>query len=1224
MMNAASYHRYVSVACLVVSLLLAHVGIVEAQVTGWQWLNPYPQGNTLYGVDVLDSSLMVAVGDRGTIVKSTDGGTYWRVKYRISGLDTTIKGVRFVNQFVGFIWGPGGVLKTTDGGESWAATAEDILDIQRLPSGSLLALSADQTLIKTVDGRTWDPVASVDDAAAAGRLSIINDSSWIVYGARVVRTLNSGVDWDTLYNGSISSVQFTSPDTGVIAFATRIDKTTNGGGSWFNVFEFGLGGGLAGVEYSSAAHGIAYGWEALPHGGAVGVVLATADGGDTWDYSFSISDGRFNAGGLTGAYALCAGDEGLMATRSDGGSFVDQSEGDIHPISNICFGDPKTGYMLSSTPALLERGILSKTTNGGLTWNRLMTIEASPYTDLHFTDSVHGCLVWDFAPWISFTSDGGVTWNRPSLQEPVGRDIFMATPDSVWTVGDSIMFSPDGGATWVKQKDGVSLSAVYFMDSHRGVAVGSEVWQTTDAGSSWTMRLDGVSLNSVSFSGPSAGIAVGDGRVFYTADGGTSWVERTYLVAPDLSSVRMLDDGSAIAIGGYAQLSSTIDAGMSWQGLDLPTIGTPNALGIAYNNVAEYLRAFAESRPGMNPKRAFTVSASSTPTIYAAGEGGSILVAGYSPLSVKTWTGLIDTAWNTDSNWSPVGKPLPGDSVVIPGSAINQPVIEQVQQQIVIASLTVQGGARLTITNALSRFGVLADVRIYGTLEMRSPALTTIVVGGSWIVNPGGGLFKSEMTSLADLGFVPSRSTVYFTGQGTVARNFYDVVFDTTSTIRSSGSMTVEHQCSVLRDLDLRLEDTLYIQNAHPQALLGAGNILQGTIVREIDTVTTEAYRFESNHTSVTFYTDTGQVRPTTMAITTKPNTVSPEFSLRAGWNILSVPYVVSDLRKSTVFPTAISPAQWFNGGGYSAEDTLRYGAGYWLRFTAPETVSVFEEVRSTNDTALNVLTADSLSKFSYWVVRIPRPTGSGAAVDRVYEIGVGGTGLDFLGTLTLRYEDGEIPPGLAEDSLRLVRYEERLNDTIDVMSGWNMVGSLGRPITPSMISSIPPGMVTSPFFGYDGGYFIANTLQPIFGYWVKTDQDGQLILNWEPPPTLEGRIRVAPTDELPPGPPEGAGFVTDLPAEYMLEQSYPNPFNAEAVIRYALPEESRVKLTVFNTLGQTVAVLSAGIEAAGFNSLRWDGAGVSSGVYYYRLDAASVANPNRSFSRTMKMALIK
>lgn len=96
------------------------------------------------------------------------------------------------------------------------------------------------------------------------------------------------------------------------------------------------------------------------------------------------------------------------------------------------------------------------------------------------------------------------------------------------------------------------------------------------------------------------------------------------------------------------------------------------------------------------------------------------------------------------------------------------------------------------------------------------------------------------------------------------------------------------------------------------------------------------------------------------------------------------------------------------------------------------------------------------------------------------------------------------------------------------------------------------------------------------------------------------------------------------LPSEYALWQNYPNPFNPITEIRYDLPERSKVALKIYNTLGQLVAMPVNEMQEAGYRSIRFDAANIASGVYFYRIDAASEQTPSRSITRVLKMVVIR
>lgn len=94
------------------------------------------------------------------------------------------------------------------------------------------------------------------------------------------------------------------------------------------------------------------------------------------------------------------------------------------------------------------------------------------------------------------------------------------------------------------------------------------------------------------------------------------------------------------------------------------------------------------------------------------------------------------------------------------------------------------------------------------------------------------------------------------------------------------------------------------------------------------------------------------------------------------------------------------------------------------------------------------------------------------------------------------------------------------------------------------------------------------------------------------------------------------------IPKEYSLGQNSPNPFNPSTVIHFAIPRTASVSLKVYNIVGQEVADLIVGTLPAGVFWTTWDGTdmngrGVSSGVYFYRLQAGD-------YTETKKMLLMK
>lgn len=86
----------------------------------------------------------------------------------------------------------------------------------------------------------------------------------------------------------------------------------------------------------------------------------------------------------------------------------------------------------------------------------------------------------------------------------------------------------------------------------------------------------------------------------------------------------------------------------------------------------------------------------------------------------------------------------------------------------------------------------------------------------------------------------------------------------------------------------------------------------------------------------------------------------------------------------------------------------------------------------------------------------------------------------------------------------------------------------------------------------------------------------------------------------------------TTIPQTFFVDQNYPNPFNPSTTIRYGLPHESFVTAKVFNLLGQEVATLFEGRRDAGVHSLKLEGQKLSSGIYFYRIQADNTVDVKR------------
>ncbi len=89
------------------------------------------------------------------------------------------------------------------------------------------------------------------------------------------------------------------------------------------------------------------------------------------------------------------------------------------------------------------------------------------------------------------------------------------------------------------------------------------------------------------------------------------------------------------------------------------------------------------------------------------------------------------------------------------------------------------------------------------------------------------------------------------------------------------------------------------------------------------------------------------------------------------------------------------------------------------------------------------------------------------------------------------------------------------------------------------------------------------------------------------------------------------------LKEKAITSQGYPNPFNPETNIVFNMPEQAHVKIEIYNTLGQRVTTLFDDIAEKGETTVKWNAAGLATGVYIYRLES-------QDFVQTQKLLFLK
>jgi hypothetical protein len=89
------------------------------------------------------------------------------------------------------------------------------------------------------------------------------------------------------------------------------------------------------------------------------------------------------------------------------------------------------------------------------------------------------------------------------------------------------------------------------------------------------------------------------------------------------------------------------------------------------------------------------------------------------------------------------------------------------------------------------------------------------------------------------------------------------------------------------------------------------------------------------------------------------------------------------------------------------------------------------------------------------------------------------------------------------------------------------------------------------------------------------------------------------------------------MPTQFELSQNYPNPFNPSTTIRFSVPKETKLKINIYNMLGELIETLAEGTYEAGYHKVTFNASNLPSGAYIYRIESPD-------FVQVRKMVLIK
>jgi photosystem II stability/assembly factor-like uncharacterized protein len=588
-------------------------GVVPHPANAWTWQQPSPQGNYLFGTEVISQNTAFASGASGTIMKTTDGGASWSTQSNVAGTTSSLEAISFPTSSSGWVVGSEGtILHTSDGGSTWtqqsSGTTLTLTSVSFAdPLHGVCVGGVDIVLdwfitsvgiiLSTSDGGNNWTVRIQGNCGAFSNVHLINSSKGFAVNQsdRIWRTFDGGITWDTLttpFPTYLYAMSFPDSLNGFISGGSFVAHTSDGGQTWGQLAEPPQGNILY-LSFWDASHGIATVDSSMTSPTYFGIVLSTSDGGGSWSEQMVIPEAAPNQVSTWGtSSALLVGDIGfyynqlsypyIYSTSDEGNHWLLRQ----HSLTYANLYGISYGNSMNAT-AVGDSGTILHTTDGGTTWSSvlsgtlLQTLGYS-FTGVSATDAQHAFAVGAEGTFVS-TSDDWSHWSSQSLADGTNLTaVSFADSNNGITVGinGTIVHTSTGGAEWNDESD-VSygnLNAVLMVDARNSFIAGAGglILHTTNAGVLWIIQPSGtsVNLNSISFTDSYHGTVVGDsGTVLQTTDAGGHWTRLQQQTYFSLHGVAFPDAMTGYAVGDGPTVLVTTDGGGTWNSevVNVPT-----------------------------------------------------------------------------------------------------------------------------------------------------------------------------------------------------------------------------------------------------------------------------------------------------------------------------------------------------------------------------------------------------------------------------------------------------------------------------------------------------------------------------------------------------------------------------------------------------------------------------------------------------------------------------
>jgi len=598
-----------------------------------------------------------AVGSFGTVLRTTDGGNTWAGL--AAGLYADLAHVDAVSASTVVVAGSCVLRRSDDGGQTWvrlpwtgseSACPNPIAAIDfPTPNAGYLLLSGG-TILRTIDGgRTWGRATA--PPAAVSAIAFSSATVGFAAGAGIFRTTDGGATWSPVDPAAtdVAAISIADP-ADVVAVNTPgspIYSSSDGGMTWSSISPTGtIGENTAKLACASAANCL------LATVG--GHLLHTGNGGHSFGVVGPTGLTLLSAAFASPSQAAAVGNEGIPAVSSDGGAMFTAVGG------RLAAGFHRL-RVSSATVATLAgpAGELALSADGGRTWAALLTPSAAAILDTSFVSALTGFAL-DSNGSLLRTDTGGTSWQTlpgvpgaTALLALDGQHIVLAGPNGA-------ELSTDGGQTFLASVGSELGSLSDLARAGRTVLAWgtSGTFSSTNGGAAFR-RLALPALEHVrqlDFLSALAGYLLAtDGRVFFTADGGAHWRESVALGHAGIASIAFSSPSSGWAAestsdGTVGAVLRTEDGGLSWRpqrlgNAQIDSLGAAGREGYALEDDGRLFTVATSGDLGMSSS--ITLKAPETATrglVTVTGRltrpalAGAQIVLGYRPVAGGRWS----------------------------------------------------------------------------------------------------------------------------------------------------------------------------------------------------------------------------------------------------------------------------------------------------------------------------------------------------------------------------------------------------------------------------------------------------------------------------------------------------------------------------------------------------------------------------------------------------------